>query len=197
MLERCVGRRRGVAVLIASCFALLSLNWQAKADIIYSLENVSFSDGSSAAGTFAINQYGYLSSWNIVTSDHATFDGYDYTPTINAMINNPLDTVLVFNRAGYNGFLQLTFSLPLTDPAARLNDPLVLSGSYECAGYEHFDAHGNGYCSSNTPAAYVVSGDVVDPVPEPTSAALLGSGVLALLAAAFGTRRNALKTAAP
>src|SRR5271166_5480322 len=84
--------------LLAACLGLIMASPAAKADLIFSLNDVTFSDGATATGSFTVNVYGFLSTWNIQTSNGLSFVGYDYTPTINTSINNPLDTITVYNR---------------------------------------------------------------------------------------------------
>ena len=142
-----VKRVAGLGCGALACLLVVLASPAAKADRIFVLDDVSFGAGQTATGTFTLNVYGYLSSWNIDTSNGAHFSGYDYTPSINTQINNPQDTVITFNRddPAYDGYLKLTFADPLTGPLPLELNPLVLGGaSYECDGYER----SNGACPS-------------------------------------------------
>ncbi len=137
--------------------------------IDWTLKNVTFSDGATASGSFGINQYGQLQFFDVTTTG-GTITGFDYTPFINATIKNN-DTVLILNRTGYDGYLYLTFEFSLFTPAA--SDPLILSKSYECNGFEQT----NGSCGTRSIERTVASGGAV---PEPMSMTLFGTALLGL-----------------
>jgi hypothetical protein len=185
---RCV---RTIGYLTAAIVWLAVNSSAAKADVVWNLENVQFSDGASASGTFSIDQYGFLDGFDITTTTGSALTGYTYTPVINALISDG-DTVITFNRDlpnAYDGFLQLVFANPITVPGT---DPLVTCDpstpgscnsnvSFECDGYEQADN------SCLADVRYVVSGFAQDPVPEPGSVALLLTSLIG-----FGIARSRL-----
>jgi hypothetical protein len=184
-------KRAAVIGYFAMAVLCLACSSVAKADLVYTLDSVAFDDGQTATGTFTLDVYGYLSDWNIVTSDGIAFTGFHYLPPLNPSINNPLDTITIFNRDNpdYFGYLQLTFAEPLTGPlSVPGHDPLVFGGtSHECDRYQQVD----GSCTGNQRSA--VAGSAVErtitSVPEPGTFALLGLG-LALACLALMRRRS-------
>lgn len=171
--------------------ALLALTvgsqFDANADTIWNLADVQLSDGTFLNGSFTVNQYGYLSSWNLTTSSGSGFTTYTYIPSINSSINYPDDTVVTFyhDNPDYYGSLQLTFQNGLS--AAAASDPIiggVGSPSLECGGWT---------CSASTPIRYILGKQsatmsTVSAVPLPSAAWLVGSGLAGVLG--FGRRHR-------
>jgi hypothetical protein len=138
--------------------------------IDWTLKNVGFSDGGTASGTFAINQYGQLQTFDVTTTTGSALSGYVYTPVINALLEDN-DTVLILNRTGYDGYLDLTFLNPLSTPASY--DPIVAAVSYECNGFQQV----NGSCGTRSVERTVTSGGAV---PEPMTVVLFGTALLGI-----------------
>ena len=63
-IRRSVGRYCLALVGLALLFGAPG----ARADILWTLEGVTFGDGTTAAGTFSINISGNLGTWNVVTN---------------------------------------------------------------------------------------------------------------------------------
>ena len=150
----------------------------------YSFSNVKFDDGTVLNGTFDVNQYGYIHSWDVTSSDGA-ITGNHYTPSINASYN-PGDTEITFNRPDYVGYLQLTLSSQL--PASG-SVPLVTGfggPSFECDTY---------VCQGpSSDVRYIATNRDFVPsitaVPEPAAWVMMIGG-LGLVGASMRRRRTA------
>jgi hypothetical protein len=157
----------------------------ASADATYSLD-LTFADGGTAAGTFTVANNGFLqNNYNVLTSG-GSIAGYNYTSAANAspqFFDNGL--YLVFNRPGYHGFLVLEFNSPLNGVGTY---SLNLAGSFECLGFEQFNAGVPSNVCSSKRLLDANSPQSVDSVPEPASLALILSGLLAFSALALRRR---------
>jgi hypothetical protein len=180
---------RALALLGSLAVSFGAATSTAKADIVWTLNNVKFDDGTTLSGSFTVNVYGVVTNWNLLTVD-GTLTGYDYTPTINAQAHYPITNYVVFNHltpAAYNGYLDLVFQNPLTAPGI---DPLVTGhSSYECGGY----ASEAGACTSAS-IRYIESG-FVSAVPEPSTWAMLILGFAGVGLMAYRRRGRAMLTA--
>lgn len=132
--------------------------------------SASFNDGGTLTGYIATNVYGYISSFDVVTSSGSSFSGANYTPpntTPGAFAKNTFDYSIANYQNGKPLDLVLTFASSLGTASASN----ILTSGYECAGSWSCGA------ASNTRAT--VSGSAVA-VPGP----IAGTGPLALLGAA-------------
>jgi hypothetical protein len=170
---------RGLA-LLATIATLLGMAGPAAAGpIIWNLENVTFDDGFTAAGTFTTNN-GAITDWNITTTGNtttATLPAFTYTPSNSdsygsSSSSNPGSlSDINFITLDNLRYLRLQFSAPLPTPGTYpilISNPPTTFLSYECG---------------NNPSCSIireVTAGAVESVPEPPAAVLLGAGLLAL-----------------
>jgi len=146
----------GLALLVAAFGADVAqaggVHWYVKGQ---------FDDGASLSGWFDINQYGFLGTSHLKTTDGTAFTGMTYTtPGVSA--NNTATSISYFPNAYVDG-MELDFAGDLNIAAAT--NPLLTS-SYECRG---------NYCSPTTSNfRHIVSGYAsINPIPTPEPASWL------------------------
>ncbi len=185
---------RGILLLAAAAAASVTA---AKADTIWTLDDVTFDDGGLVLnGTFAVNTYGYLTQSSIVLTttggSHSNgtggpLPGDTYNATLVAgLINNvggtglPDDTVTFFSSTGgYGASITLEFADILSAPTS--NNPIVIgASSFECVGFT---------CPNLTETRYVTGGYAVGGVPEPATWAMMAAGFAGLGIAGWRKRR--------
>ena len=131
------------STLAASAIVVMSLvgaGSDAKA-ITWTLTSVPLTDGGSLTGTFSINQYGYLSGYNLITTISGLGFGETYyspppvAPDINTTSPPTAGNVVTFfpNDAPATGALQLTFANSLSTPGID-NIIIGTAASFECLG---------------------------------------------------------------
>ena len=159
------------ALLALSTFAASG----AKADTVWTLNNIELSDGTYLNGSIDINVSGYINKWNLTTTAGSGLTGYTYTnnhASVAASINHPTDTVVTFFPGTYQGYLTLTFQNSLSIAAATDS---IVRGS-ECYGWgcpsipiRYVDANQSASLATPLPAAIWLVGSAM--------AGLLGLGV--------------------
>jgi hypothetical protein len=144
-----------------------------------------FADGTQATGSFALNVSGYIDeSLNALLTRDGTgslgaFAGFAYSAGQSYASHSPGTGVFEFDRSG-GGYSQYdtAFILHLTAPEHLGANSLSLTGSYECGA--SFSCYLP--ASSNGNRRFFESGTlyigVPVPVPEPTTALLLGLPLL-------------------
>jgi len=189
------------SILLAAALAISSASFvtqPAKASVVWTLNDVPLTDGGTLSGTFTINGYGFLTTWDLTTTVGSTLSGAPYGPlNFNAGYEAasgtspngaPLNSVdvsdktvgfLPSNAAPYDGELFIRFQNSLSGSGV---DPIAFG--YECSGYS---------CSPQTAGGptgeirYIGIGSdsfAVSGVPEPSTWAMMilgfvGVGLLA------------------
>ena len=148
---------------------------QAPANIMYTFSGVTFSDGGTLAGTFITNDaITALIDFDITTSPGVGL-GFHYTTGSVGSGSTSLPAILVFSTASLDEILQVTFNGGLT----ALGAPILIGtfDSFEQAG---------------TPRRDITAGSaIVDTVvPEPSTVALFGIGLLGVMGFARRRRKN-------
>ncbi len=143
---------------------------QASANILYTFSGVTFNGGGTLTGTFTTNDaITALLGFDITTSAGPGI-GFHYTPATAGSSSTSLPFIIVLSTPTLNNILEVTFSGGLT----ALGAPILI-GTF--ASFEQTTA----------PARRdIIAGSaiVATTVPEPSTIALLGMGVLGLLASA-------------
>jgi hypothetical protein len=183
-------RKTLLSAAVAAFVSLLVPSGEASADVIWNVTGT-FDDGTSLTGSFTINVYGNLESWDLKTQTKGVFSSWDYTPGtsfLNGTGVPPFSIGMGPNSAilgflPYEGDFFVEFADPLTTPEA--NNPIVGNGtSFECqVGWScpsdgfvrYLDGHASAEGSN---------------VPEPVTLSLFGAG----LAGAVAMRRRKKQT---
>lgn len=112
----------GIAALGILILGLGGFSTCAKADVMY-IVNGSFDDGTTLTGSFLVNQYGFLSDWDLKTTN-GIVGAYEYTPATTFTSDCDGNCIFFGNvlPAAYDGGLQLTFANPLGSAAL---DPII------------------------------------------------------------------------
>jgi len=142
---------------------------QASANILYTFSGVTFSDGGTLTGTFTTNDaINVLIGFDITTSAGAGI-GFHYTPGTVGSSSTSLPFIIVLSTPTLDHLLQVTFGgAGLT----ALGAPISI-GTF--ASFEQGTASARRDINAG-------SAIVATTVPEPSTIALLGMGVLGLLA---------------
>lgn len=171
----------GAVAAVIAAGALVVIPSAAKADVTW-LVDANFADGGTVSGYFTVNTYGYLSSFDLLTTPGDGFASFDYTDQ-NSYFSN--GAFYVDAQPKYQSDLHLVFADDLN--VAVANNP-VLGGddgpSYECQG--SFSC----YVPTDGAIRYITDGFASAAVPEPASWAMMLAGFGALGAALRGQRRK-------
>jgi hypothetical protein len=145
---------------------------QASANVMFTFSGVTFSDGGTLTGTFTTNDgLNALVGFDITTSA-GTGIGFHYTIASAGSSSSSLPFILVLSTASLDNILQVTFTGGLT----ALGAPILIGT------FDSFEQAGTARRDITAGAAIVAE------VLEPSTIALLGIGVLGLLA--YAPRRR-------
>ncbi|MGI4878608.1 MAG: PEP-CTERM sorting domain-containing protein [Janthinobacterium lividum] len=123
-----------------------------------------FSDGTTLAGRFSLNFYGFLDTAYLTTQANGVFTGATYAVPSDSASNTSFS--LDVNQAAYTDDLHIGFA---SDIKTATTTVALLPTSYECRG------SGNCYNAGGGDVRYLVSG--VATVPEPATWVLLVAGL--------------------
>jgi len=140
--------------------------------VILTLDNVSFSDGSTASGTISLNAYGQVETADVnVTA--GTLPAYSYTVPgpVAPYLPSPYDQLILYAGA-YNIGLVLDVADPFSATMAGV-DPIT--GGEEICTYSC-----PGLLPPNTSVSIVLADNPDLLVPEPATMVVLASGLIGL-----------------
>ncbi|HEY0163560.1 MAG TPA: hypothetical protein VGB69_12845 [Edaphobacter sp.] len=152
--------------------------------VTWTLQDVTFTDGASASGSFTIDlNKGQILNWDVVTTAGSSLAGFDYTPST-AYAYESSSTEIFFKSINpvtgpygiSSSYLFLYFQTPLTNAGGVID---LTTQSYQCDNCAPYRYVSGGYVTSELP---------LSAVPEPPSGFLVLSSV-ALIGVAFSTRR--------
>lgn len=147
------------------CMAAMAIAAAAPASavtIVWTLNNVHFSDGGTASGNFSIDSVtGAAVEYDISTSATTTFSAYHYSSSDGFVFRDyfTANSILIINPE-VTRYAVFTFLQPLT--FGTMNAISTVYGSYECTN-----------CATSR---FVTSGFATSSVPEPASWAMILAG---------------------
>jgi hypothetical protein len=171
-----------IVPFVVMCVAPLAISaMPAYASVIdWTLQDVVFTDGGAASGTFTTDSTtGDVLSFDITTTSGTVLGGTVYDDTVAQVYDNfwAPDSFDLTDE-GAHVYLELAFVDPLTAPETDLLN--LASPSYEC--------------DNCIPFRIAVSGEAVaagpTPMPEPTTSSLMFMGLIGLGAARSLTGRE-------
>ena len=175
------------AVLLIAGLGCLGFT-PARADLIVTLEGVTFGDGGTASGYFVLNVDGYIEAADITTTAGETLGsvsipGFSYTSAGSSVANGPVfDTLFYFNSQIEAFSLALDAEEALT-PGFSGYDPLVAGsvvGGIPAGSTEDCEENPQNCSNANyLDGRLITAGSLY--APEPATVTLLGLGVAAIV----------------
>jgi hypothetical protein len=145
---------------------------EARANQVFTLSGVNFSDGAHATGSFTTNDaLNSLVTFDITTTS-GSLAGFHYTPGTSVSTPTSLPNILVLETASLSWILEITFSPPLG----------LMGAPIKIGQFDSFEQ------DPNSVHRQITAGAVVSAVPEPSS--LLTGGVAALAGLGMWARRR-------
>jgi hypothetical protein len=183
IMEKIIKHRKLVQYFVASVSAMcLSVAAQSAfaADTLlnYTLQGVTFSDGTTASGTFTWDSTtNTVEAANITTQSGPQLGGYDYTLSDSSASSGPFgapaDASFLIQALNGSQYLSLVFDTTLANAGT---DQIDITGEVSPGSYE---------CSNCGSVRAITAGDAFGTavqVPEPFTASLLAVGLLGLFA---------------
>lgn len=143
---------------------------KARADVDWTLEDVTFNDGGTASGTFVTSDTGIIQSWDITTTAGTTLGGETYDSADGSATTGPVRSS-EFELVSDDATTEL-----LLFAAGQGNEPFTAADSPVTFNTGSVEA----LQSSGLPRN-LTSGEAVIDAPEPVSIALLGTGLAGIL----------------
>ena len=179
------GILKKIALATAAVLVVVFAAAVARADVVWTINNATFDDGTTLHGTFTIDQYGYLlNNFSFTTEAKGGFESFTYNASDSYYSNG---TFYVDAQPQYQQDLHLVFTSSLLAPSAY--NAIVGGGpSYECQG----PSWG---CENSPPTGGItryIDGGFASAVPEPSTWAMM---ILGFLGVGFVSYRRKSKPA--
>jgi PEP-CTERM motif len=149
--------------------ALLCASSAFAGPVTWNLSGVTFTDGTAATGSFVYDaDTQTFGNFDIVTAD-GTLPAFEYTNSNSGLYNDGFGpNSILLSRNDNLRYLTLSFAPPLSDAGGSIS--INTDSSWDCDSCGTWREVASGAVVSEAPTS--------SPVPEPSSIALLGTGLL-------------------
>jgi len=160
------------SVVLAAGLACGLITAASAQSVILSLDNVNFSDGSTASGTISLNAYGQVEAADVnVTAGTLPAEAYFIPGPVAAYLPSPYDELTLY-AGGYN----IGLVLDVADPfSASMSGVDPITGGYQICSFSC-----PGVVSPGTSVNIVLADSPDLLVPEPASFVILASSLFGL-----------------